>query len=84
MAFLSGGMVIVYFILKMMFWDYFEAGIIPILLCILFFASVQLGFLGILGEYIGFIHTQVFQRPYVVEKERINFDKETIQNETNN
>jgi len=38
-----------------------------------FFASVQLFFIGILGEYIGAIHTQVLNRPLVVEKERINF-----------
>ena len=39
-----------------------------------FFGTVQLFFIGILGEYIGSIHTQVHQRPLVVEKERINFD----------
>ena len=41
---------------------------------VFFFGSVQLFFIGILGEYIGSIHTQVYQRPLVVEKERINFD----------
>ena len=39
-----------------------------------FFASVQLFFIGILGEYIAAIHTQVLKRPLVVEKERVNFD----------
>ena len=39
-----------------------------------FIASVQLVFIGLLGEYIGAIHTQVLRRPPVVERERINFD----------
>ena len=41
--------------------------------CIFFFSSVQLFFIGIIGEYIGAIHTQVRKRPLVIEKERINF-----------
>lgn len=40
-----------------------------------FFGSVQLFFIGILGEYIGAIHTQVTKRPLVIEKERVNFDE---------
>jgi hypothetical protein len=39
---------------------------------------VQLFFIGILGEYIGAIHTQVQKRPHVVELERINFEPETV------
>jgi len=31
-------------------------------------------FIGVLGEYIGAIHTKVSSRPLVVESERINFD----------
>jgi hypothetical protein len=41
---------------------------------VFFFSSMQLIFLGLLGEYIGAIYTQVLNRPLVVEKERINFD----------
>lgn len=65
----------IYLILKLLFWDRFPMGTAPILLAVLFFASVQLLFLGILGEYIGAILTQVLKRPLVVERERINFDK---------
>ena len=65
----------VYLILKLCFWDKFPMGTAPILLAVLFFASVQLVFLGVLGEYIGAILTQVLRRPLVIEKERINFDK---------
>ena len=34
--------------------------------------SVQMLFMGIIGEYIGTIHTLVQKRPLVVEQERIN------------
>ena len=63
----------IYLVLKICFWERFPMGTAPILLAVLFFASVQLIFLGILGEYIGAILTQVLHRPLVVEKERINF-----------
>jgi hypothetical protein len=46
----------------------------PILISQFFFAAVQLFFIGILGEYIGVILTQVTKRPLVIEKERVNFD----------
>ena len=41
---------------------------------IFFIGAVQLVFIGLLGEYIGSIHTQILRRPPVIEKERINFD----------
>ena len=47
--------------------------IILFLIGIFFFMSVQLFFIGIIGEYVGFIHTQTLKRPLVTEKERINF-----------
>jgi hypothetical protein len=43
---------------------------------IFFFSSVQLISVGIIGEYIGAIHTQVHKRPLVVERERVNFEFE--------
>jgi len=63
-----------YLVAKLLYWDSFSLGTAPILIGLFFFASVQLFFIGILGEYIGAIHTQVVRRPLVVEKERINFD----------
>src|SRR4030042_6815509 len=62
-----------YAIYKLIFWKSFSLGIAPVVVGLFFFASVQLFFLGILGEYIGSIHTQVLKRPLVIEKERINF-----------
>ncbi len=62
-----------YLIYKLLFWLQFPVGTAPLVIGLFFFASVQLFFIGILGEYIGSIHTQVLKRPLVVEKERINF-----------
>jgi glycosyltransferase involved in cell wall biosynthesis len=62
-----------YFIAKLVFWSQFTLGMAPILIGFFFFSSVQLFFIGILGEYIGAIHTQVQARPLVIEKERVNF-----------
>lgn len=63
-----------YLIVKLVYWRDIELGLAPLLIGIYFFGAVQLFFIGILGEYIGSIHTQVHKRPLVVEKERINFD----------
>jgi len=62
-----------YLAAKLLFWKNFTLGTAPILIGFFLFSSVQLFFIGILGEYIGAIHTQVLKRPLVVEKERINF-----------
>jgi len=63
-----------YLVAKLMFWNELQMGTAPLLIGIYFFGAVQLFFIGVLGEYIGSIHTQVHKRPLVVEKERINFD----------
>jgi glycosyltransferase involved in cell wall biosynthesis len=63
-----------YFAYKLIFWQSFSVGIAPLVIGLFFFSSVQLIFIGIIGEYIGAIHTQVLKRPLVIEKERINFD----------
>lgn len=65
---------IIYLIYKLLFWDRFDAGLAPIIIGIFFLSSVQLFFIGIVGEYIGAIYTQTRKRPLVFEKERINFD----------
>ena len=64
-----------YLVAKLLFWDQLQLGLAPLLIGIYFFGAVQLFFIGVLGEYIGSIHTQVHKRPLVVEKERINFDR---------
>ena len=63
-----------YFIAKLIFWNQFSLGVAPLVIGLFFFSSVQLFFIGIIGEYVGSIHTQVLKRPLVIEKERVNFD----------
>ena len=65
-----------YFAYKLMFWHEFTLGIAPIAIGMFFLGSLQLLFMGIIGEYIGNIHTQVHNRPLVVERERLNFQYE--------
>jgi glycosyltransferase involved in cell wall biosynthesis len=62
-----------YFFYKVIFWNGFQVGMAPLVIGIFFFASVQLFFIGIIGEYIGVIYTQTKKRPLVIEKERVNF-----------
>jgi polyisoprenyl-phosphate glycosyltransferase len=63
-----------YFVYKLAFWNNFSVGIAPLVIGIFFFMSIQMLFMGIVGEYIGTIYTLVQNRPLVVEQERINFE----------
>ncbi|HKF24151.1 MAG TPA: glycosyltransferase [Candidatus Angelobacter sp.] len=64
----------VYFLYKLLFWKQFSLGIAPLVVGFFFFGSLQFLFMGIIGEYIGNIQTQVYNRPLVVERERVNFE----------
>jgi polyisoprenyl-phosphate glycosyltransferase len=63
-----------YLVYKLLNWNSFSLGSAPVIIGLFFFGAIQLFFLGIVGEYIGALYTQVLNRPLVVEKERINFD----------
>ena len=65
---------IFYFVYKLIFWQSFQVGIAPIVIGFFFFSSIQLCFIGIIGEYIGAVYTQVKKKPLVIEKERVNFE----------
>ena len=67
---------LVYLILKLAFWSHFELGLAPMIIGVFFISSLQLVFLGVMGEYVGAIYTQVQKRPYAVELERLNFNHE--------
>lgn len=71
---------IVYLILKLIYWDRFPAGIAPLIIVVCFLGSLQLFFIGFLGEYIMAINQRVMHRPLVIEEERINFDDNTPKN----
>ena len=62
-----------YLIAKLVFWNSFTAGVAPVMVGIFFLGSVQLIFMGIVGEYVGAVFTYAQNRPLVIEKERINF-----------
>ena len=64
---------IVYATMKLVYWDNFALGLAPLIIGAFFLLGIILIFIGLLGEYIGSIHTYVKNRPIVVEKERINF-----------
>jgi hypothetical protein len=78
LGFLSSGMSLavgmIYLAYKLLFWSNFTVGIAPLVIGLFFLGSVQLLSMGILGEYIGSIQTHVRKRPYVVERERMNFE----------
>lgn len=63
----------VYLVLKLVMWNSFSLGVAPLVIGLFFFSSVQLFFIGIIGEYVGSIHTYSKKRPLVVEQERVNF-----------
>lgn len=65
---------LVYFILKLVHWDWFRSGIAPLVIGVFFLGGVQLFFIGLLGEYVLAINLRVLDRPLVVEEERLNFN----------
>lgn len=78
MASVSMLVALLYLILKLLYWEMFVAGMAPILLAVLVFGSVQLFFIGFLGEYVLSINKRMMRRPLVIEEERINFEEEQI------
>ena len=65
---------LVYLIMKLIWWDRFVAGMTPILIMVTVLGSMQLFFIGFLGEYVLNINKRVMHRPLVIEEERINFE----------
>ena len=81
-AFVSMVIAIVYLVLKLVNWDGFEAGIAPLIILVAVLGSMQLFFIGLIGEYIMSINSRVMKRPLVVEEERIgNWETEPEENE---
>lgn len=74
---------VIYLVMKLLHWYSFDMGMAPVLIGMFFLGSVQILFLGVIGEYIGAILLRVSKRPMVVEEERINFDQ-TLENNNKN
>lgn len=66
----------IYLVMKLVMWDQFQAGMAPILIGMFFLGSIQLFFIGFIGEYVLSINERVMNRPLVVEEERLNFTKD--------
>lgn len=75
-SFISIMVALIYLVMKLMYWDRFPAGMAPLLIGMCFLGSVQIFFIGLVGEYILSINARVMKRPLVIEEERINFAKE--------
>lgn len=70
----SVAIALVYLVMKLIWWDRFPAGTAPMLIGMLFLGSVQIFFIGMVGEYVLSINQRVMHRPLVIEEERLNFD----------
>lgn len=62
-----------YLVAKLIWWDRFPMGTAPLLIGVFFMGSIQLIFMGLLGEYVMSVNTRVMDRPLVIEEKRINF-----------
>ena len=67
---------VIYLIMKLIYWERFVAGMAPMLIGMFFLGSIQLFFIGLIGEYILSINARMMNRPLVIEEERLNFNKE--------
>ncbi len=72
-----------YLIMKLIHWERFVAGTIPVLLAVCILGSVQIFFIGLLGEYILSMNKRIMKRPLVIEEERINFESDEKETEEN-
>lgn len=72
---------IIYFILKLIYWNRFQAGMVPLIILVSLTSSLQLFFIGLLGEYILSMNKRLMNRPLVVEEERLNFKPEKPEQE---
>ena len=72
-SFASMMVALIYLVMKLVYWDRFPAGMAPLLIGMCFLGSVQIFFIGLVGEYVLSINARVMKRPLVIEEERINF-----------
>ncbi len=73
-SFLSFLLAVLYLVLKIFYWDSFDAGLAPMLIGQFFIGGIILFSIGIIGEYIAVMMRLIRSSPRVFEAERINFD----------
>lgn len=78
-ALISAVFAIWYLIVKIIYWERFNAGMAPLLIGMFFLGSAILIFLGMMGEYILSINQRIMNRPLVIEEERINFNPQEME-----
>lgn len=69
---------IVYLIYKLTHWYTFNAGTAPVIIGIFLIGSIQLFFIGLIGEYVLNINKRVIHRPLVVVEKKLNFDQDLL------
>jgi hypothetical protein len=72
LSFLVG---LVYLVLKLIYWDFFVLGTAPVLIGVFMLGSVQIFFIGLIGEYILNMNIRLMNRPLVIEEKRLNFEE---------
>lgn len=72
-----------YLVMKLVYWERFLAGTAPIIIGVFFMGSIQLFFIGLVGEYIMNINTRIMKRPLVIEEKRINFEDKIFKDKIN-
>lgn len=73
LSFFSFLMALIYIALKLSVWRVQIPSVAGLIILVLIFFGVQFFFLGIIGEYIAAIHSQVRKKPFVVIREKVNF-----------
>ncbi len=68
---------IIFLIRKILYWKTFQMGIAPLIIGVFFVGSIQLFFLGLIGEYLTVVIDRVTKKPPAIVKETINTGKET-------
>jgi glycosyltransferase involved in cell wall biosynthesis len=76
---LSGVVAVGYFVAKILFWESIPFGFAPLIIGVFFLGSLQLFFVGVLGEYLGVMYLNILRRPLVVERHRVNWKRRAIQ-----
>ena len=69
----SGLTALGFIVYKLLNWDTFSLAPYALQLAIFFLVSLNIGFVGVVGEYVLDINQRVRERPLVIEAERINF-----------
>ena len=73
---LRAGITLLLSLQAFLYWNRFSVGMAPLVIGVFFFVSIQLVSIGILGRVYGSVLAQVQHRPYVIERERVNWEYE--------